>query len=277
MTRMFFGSHQIRKVQRYGWIPDHPDVHRPRYARLCRDQIPIVLPSQADLRKKFMPECYDQGNLGSCTANAISGAIQYMDRKEGLPDFMPSRLFIYYNERLMEGTVGQDAGAMIHDGVKSVATAGVCAAGLWPYWDYVNTFTIKPNDAAYKQALKHEALQYMSVDNTNLIEMKSCLSAGFPIIIGFTVYDGFESEQVAQDGIVNLPTAQEQVQGGHAVLIVGYDDNTQRFIVRNSWGISWGMGLTKRNRGNFTIPYSYFTDANLADDAWTIRRVGKAA
>lgn len=278
MGRDFFGSHPVRQTKRYGWVPDHPDIHRPLYTRLCRDDIPLTLPARVDLRTSgFMPECYDQGELGSCTANAIAGSVQFLDRKEKLADFMPSRLFIYYNERAMEGTIGQDAGAMIHDGVKSVATVGVCSSAIWPYANYAKTFTLKPSDAAYKQAAQHEALQYMSVANTDLAQMKSCLAAGYPIIIGFTVYSGFESAQVASTGVLNMPGSREQVMGGHAILIVGYDDATRRFIVRNSWGISWGQGLPKQARGYFTVPYDYFTSAELADDAWTIRQVGKAA
>lgn len=272
MSRVFFGQHLIRQTKRYGWIPDHPDVHRPRYAKLCRDVIPITLPSSVDLRKTtFMPTPYDQGQIGSCTANAIAGAVQFVDRKEKLADFMPSRLFIYYNERAMEGTVDQDAGAMIHDGVKSVATMGVCDTLYWSYNNYLKTWMKKPTAQAYKMASLHEALQYMSVSNTDLVQMKSCLAAGYPIIMGFTVYDGFESSNVAQTGILNLPGQHEQVLGGHAILVVGYDDATQRFIVRNSWGVNWGQ------KGYFTVPYEYFTNPDLSDDAWTIRQVGKAA
>jgi C1A family cysteine protease len=99
--------------------------------------------------------------------------------------------------------------------------------------------------------------------------MKGCLASGYPFVFGFTVYDSFESQQVATTGVAPMPQSGEQVVGGHAVLAVGYDDGQQRFIVRNSWGTGWGM------QGYFTLPYAYLIDANLADDYWTIRLVTK--
>jgi C1A family cysteine protease len=101
--------------------------------------------------------------------------------------------------------------------------------------------------------------------------MKGCLAAGYPFVFGFTVYESFESDAVAKTGVVEMPAPSEKVLGGHAVVAVGYDDSTQRFIVRNSWGPGWGMG------GYFTIPYAYLTDSNLADDFWTVHLVAKTA
>jgi C1A family cysteine protease len=95
--------------------------------------------------------------------------------------------------------------------------------------------------------------------------LKGCIASGYPFVFGFTVYDAFESQEVAKTGVLNMPGPKEKVQGGHAVLAVGYDDATQRFAVRNSWGKDWGI------KGYFTIPYSYLTTTNLADDFWTIR------
>src|SRR5712671_712702 len=112
-----------RKIKKYGYIPDLPD-HRDR--RLAFLSAPIPLPAVVDLRPK-MPPVYDQGQLGSCTGNAIAAAVQFERKKQGMgPDFAPSRLFIYYNERVIEGTVGTDAGAQIRDGIKAVAALGVC-------------------------------------------------------------------------------------------------------------------------------------------------------
>jgi len=90
---------------------------------------------------------------------------------------------------------------------------------------------------------------------------------GFPIAAGFTVYDAFESDTVATNGMLSMPGPTEQMLGGHAVLIVGYDDARGVFIVRNSWGADWG------DRGYFYVPYGYFTDADLATDFWTVRAV----
>jgi len=104
-----------------------------------------------------------------------------------------------------------------------------------------------------------------------LNQMKGCLASGYPFVFGFTVYESFESDQVAKTGVAPMPATNEKVLGGHAVLAAGYDDGSQRFLVRNSWGPDWGMG------GYFTLPYAYLTDANLADDFWTVRMVAKTS
>ena len=100
---------------------------------------------------------------------------------------------------------------------------------------------------------------------SGLSAMKQCLAEGHPFVFGFTVYQSFESDQVAQDGLVQKPGPGEQSLGGHAVLCVGYDEATQRVLVRNSWGAEWGDG------GYFTLPYTYIGSRDLADDMWTIR------
>jgi C1A family cysteine protease len=246
--------------RKYGWAPDLPDERDHLYS--APQPILAKLPPKKDLRSGC-PPVYDQGQLGSCTANAISGAIQFDQKKQGVTTFLPSRLFIYYNERDMEGSVNSDAGAQIRDGVKSVATLGACPEPEWPY--DINKFANKPTPKCYKDATKCEAVGYQRLDSTNLNQLKGCIASGFPFVFGFTVYDAFESAAVAKTGVLNMPGPKEKVQGGHAVLAVGYDDASQRFTVRNSWGKDWGM------KGYFTIPYAYLTTTNLADDFWTIR------
>ena len=246
--------------RKYGWAPDVPDQRDYLYS--APQPILAKLPLKKDLRSGC-PPVYDQGQLGSCTANAISGAIQFEQKKQGVTVFAPSRLFIYYNERDMEGTINSDAGAQIRDGVKSVATLGVCPETEWPY--DINKFADKPTPKSYTDAKKCEAVGYQRLDSSNLNQLKGCIAAGFPFIFGFTVYDAFESPEVAKTGVLNMPGPKEKVQGGHAVLAVGYDDSTQRFSVRNSWGKDWGI------KGYFTIPYTYLITTNLADDFWTIR------
>ena len=252
-----------RKIKRYGWVRDLPDHRDHLYS--VPFEVLKALPAQTDLRSQC-PSVYDQGQLGSCTANAIAAAIEFERMRQKLQDFMPSRLFIYYNERVMEGTVDSDSGAQIRDGIKSVATQGDCPEAEWPY--DISKFADKPLAACYNDAAKVKAVAYSSIVQS-LNQLKGCLAAGFPFVFGFTVYESFESQAVAETGVVPMPGPNEQVLGGHAVLAVGYDDSQQRFLVRNSWNTTWGM------QGYFTIPYSYLTDQNLAADFWTIRLISQ--
>jgi C1A family cysteine protease len=244
----------------YGWIPDYPDA-RDRAYKLPRR--PGVLPPSADLRAGC-PPVYDQGALGSCTANAIGAAIEFDQRKQKLASSTPSRLFIYYNERVIEGSVDTDSGAQIRDGIKTVAADGACPEAMWAYKEA--NFANRPPENCYQFAKLHPAVQYARVTQ-DASHLKACLAAGYPFVLGFSVYESFESDAVAKSGAVPMPGETETEVGGHAVMAVGYDDMSQRFLVRNSWGNSWGIG------GYFTIPYAYLTDSNLADDFWVIRVV----
>jgi C1A family cysteine protease len=215
----------LRKISRYGWIPDLPD-HRD-FVFATSPSVLAKLPSRINLTR-HCPSIYDQGDIGSCTANAIGGTIQFDRMKQKLSSsFMPSRLFIYYNERAMEHTVNEDSGAMIRDGIKSVAKQGVCSEQAWPYdpspFPPNPHLTKRPSAICYKDALKHTAVQYQRVPR-NLSQMKGCLASGYPFVIGFTVYESFESEEVAKTGIMPMPSNREQVLGGHAVMAVGFDD-----------------------------------------------------
>jgi C1A family cysteine protease len=250
----------------YGWVPDIPDQRDFLYAAPVENM--AALPASVDLRPQCPTEVYDQGQLGSCTANAIAGALEFEQIKQTLPTFTPSRLFIYYNERTMEHSVGTDSGAQIRDGIKSVGQIGAPPEADWPY--DITKFTEKPPTRAYSDAPLGKALQYQRVAQVPG-QMKGCLASGYPFVFGFTVYESFESDQVAKTGLAPMPAAGEKVLGGHAVVAVGYDDHAQRFIVRNSWGPSWGLG------GYFTLPYAYLTDSNLSDDFWTVRMVAKTA
>lgn len=250
------------RIAHYGWLPDLPD-HRDRvYAAPV--EVLGVLPARVDLRPQC-PAVYDQGQLGSCTANAIGGAIEFDRRKQKLaPLFTPSRLFIYFNERAMEHTVDSDSGAQIRDGIKSVARQGDCPETEWPY--VIAKFQVRPPARCYADALRYRVVLYQRVSQV-LSQLKGCLAAGYPFVFGFTVYESFESAAVARTGRAALPGAGEPAIGGHAVVGVGYDDAQQRFIVRNSWGSRWGL------KGYFTLPYAYVTDSDLASDFWTIRVV----
>jgi C1A family cysteine protease len=248
------------KIKRYGWVADLPDHRDLMYAAPM--QVLAALPTSADLRSSC-PPVYDQGQLGSCTANAIAAAVEFDLMKQN-EDFMPSRLFIYFNERVIEGTVDSDSGAQIRDGIKSVASQGDCPESEWPY--DISKFTNKPPQKCFDDAVQHKAVQYQRTIR-DLNQMKGCLASGYPFVFGFTVYQSFESQEVAKSGHASMPSSGEQSVGGHAVVAVGYDDSQGWFIVRNSWGTGWGM------EGYFTLPYAYLLNENLSDDFWTIRVV----
>jgi C1A family cysteine protease len=251
-----------RKSARYGWIPDLPDQRDHLYAA----PPPVLerLPSAVDLRPRC-PPVFDQGAMGSCTANAIGNAYRFdLLKQRGSRSFVPSRLFIYYNERVIEGTVGTDAGAMLRDGIKTLAKQGVCDEPRWPYAQ--SHFADKPPAPAYRAALSHQALSYQRLVQ-DAWQMKGCLASGFPFVFGFSVYESFESPSVARTGRMPMPGPTERLVGGHAVLAVGYDDRSARFTCMNSWSAGWG------DAGFFYMPYAYLTTPQLARDLWTVRTV----
>ena len=241
----------------YGWKPDVPD------ARDYRIMAPVEmsLPEKVDLRLGCSP-VEDQGQLGSCTGNALVGCLEYLEKKDGLPVTDLSRLFVYYQERAMEGTINSDSGAQIRDGIKALATTGVCSEKLWAY--DISMFRRKPSKKAYADAKVHTITEYRRLATVR--EMKMALAAGFPFVFGFSVYESFESEAVAKTGIMPCPGKGERLLGGHAVAAVGYDDQRGVFIVRNSWGSSWG------DEGYFYMPQTYLANRDLSDDCWVIMR-----
>lgn len=245
-----------------GWKPDVPDQRDHPYAMRLGIEAPAALPASVDLRP-HCPPVYQQGSLHSCTANAIGAAFGFLEIKSGNPGFDPSRLFIYYNERKLENTTDSDSGAYLRDGIKCIASSGICEEAAWPY--ELGKFSDQPPDASYQAALTYKALSYFRLNNANIDELKSCLAAGFPFVFGFAVYDSFYDAD-GNGGIVRLP-GNETMKGGHAVLAVGYDDATERFTVQNSWGTAVG------DRGYYYMPYKYLTSNQLADDFWTVRSV----
>lgn len=248
----------------YGWKPDLPDNRDLMYGVYgdVQQPIKIVLPSKVDL-SPFCSPVEDQSRIGSCTSQAIVGALEILENKNKDVFLDLSRLFLYYNERLIEGTVNQDSGAMIRDGIKALVTYGVCTESKWPY--DITKFTNKPTPACYKEALTHTISSYQRL--TTLNDMKSCLASGFPFVFGFSVYDYFESQEMATTGILKMPQPTERVLGGHAICAVAYDDSKQAFLIRNSWGSGWGIN------GYFWMPYEYISNRNLTDDFWTISQI----
>ena len=245
-----------KNKRKYGWRPDLPDQRDICFVPKFKE-----IPKKIDW-SEFMPPVYDQGNLGSCTANGIAGAFDWERKQSGKEFIYPSRLFVYYNERAMEGTIGEDAGAFIRDGIKSVNKLGTCKEENWKY--EVDKFACEPPKVCYEEALGYQVLEYKRV-NSDIISLKQALAEN-PVVFGFTVYESFETEEVSKTGVVPMPKENESALGGHCVVAVGYDDETRKIKCRNSWGESWG------DCGYFYLPYEYFT-SDLTDDYWVIKLV----
>tara|TARA_Y100000389_G_scaffold179541_1_gene193687 strand:+ start:6611 stop:7765 length:1155 start_codon:yes stop_codon:yes gene_type:complete len=316
----------------YGWkrdMPDHRDMNH-----VFSSTVMNTLSSKEDLRK-YMPPIYNQGELGSCTANAIAGAFQFDEikqyrekilkmreesdkkitskcllewsnvtnnkeervtrsvskkKKKGRKQskivekvmeqldeeplmifkqhevrdpiiFIPSRLFIYYNERSIEGSIDTDSGAAIRDGMKSINKTGVCKEDDWKY--DITKFTEKPPESCYKEAQGFKSKKYIK-GSSDLKHLKAYIKSGFPVIFGFVVFESFEGEDVAKTGIMPMPKDDEKRLGGHAVLMCGYDDEQNRFIIRNSWGKEWG------DNGYFYMPYEFVETPGYCDDFWVM-------
>jgi C1A family cysteine protease len=248
-----------RNNAKYHWAKDPFDIRDKPY-QLAK----ITLPNKVDLRQ-YASAIEDQGNLGSCTGNAIAGAIEIIDRKNN-KQLEISRLFIYYQERLLEGSVYYDSGAYIRDGIKACYTYGAPLESIWPY--NLSKWATRPTTTAYSDALNRKVTGYAKC--ANFAAVKNALAAGTPVIVGFLVYSSFETNAVASTGMMPYPnTITEQLLGGHAVCIVGYDDalNGGRFICRNSWGTGWG------DRGYFYMPYQVIQNTSMSSDFWTISGV----
>lgn len=265
-----------RKIKRYGWQPDLPD-HRDRIFNLEEViQQGHALPAKADLSAN-MPPIYDQGQLGSCTGNGIARALEYEEMKQGEGTVTPSRLFIYYNERVIEGTVNSDSGAQIRDGIKVVAQYGAPPESEWPYSDAdPGPFEDKPPAKAYTDAIKHEALVYKRIVlGSPGAPIRTALASGYPIVFGFSVPAYFEGggswDETSQP--LPVPGPNDQIIGGHCVVMTGYDFSLTRFKVPalqcdNSWGTAWGMG------GRFWMDSRWFdATLGLASDLWVIYKV----
>ena len=244
----------------YNLKPDTEDL-RDKIFISTQFKTKTVLPIVVDLRSGCSA-IVDQGELGSCTANAIaSGLREYWDNRAGKLTLL-SRLWLYWAERNIEGRVDEDSGAYIRDGMKILQKMGCAPEIDWPY--DITKFRHRPPIKSTNDAVQYKITEYHRV--TDLTALKSALAEGFPVVIGIQVYESFESDQVEQIGIVPLPKRGEQFLGGHAVLAVGYKDDVKNkgqgvVICRNSWGDSWG------DKGYFYLPYSYFV--SYVTDMWT--------
>jgi C1A family cysteine protease len=245
----------------YGWRRDDYDP-RDYIFHTTRSSFP----GKVDLRELF-PAAYNQRKLHSCIGNAIGAAIQFEQRRQTIEDFLPSRLFIYYNARAAEHATRKDHGARIRDAMKAVAKHGVPPEIAWPY--LVHKFALKPGPRAYRAALDNRVTEYLRLHH-DVKSMRACLADGYPFVFGLMLYESFESHKVRHTGIVSMPSpAHEKTVGGHAMLCVGYDDDEKVFIVRNSWGADWGK------EGYCFIPYHYLQTHKLTEDFWTVRMVSE--
>ena len=250
-----------------GWLPDLPDQRDYIFTPKVTYAAAAELPASTDLRKEC-PDVYDQGQLGSCTANALAAAFDFDRHRQGKPFMTPSRLFVYWNERSMEGTVDSDAGARIRDGVKVLVKQGTPREAHWPY--DIAEFTVKPPKPVFDEALENQALTYQRIVrpvSDPVGDMLRCLASGFPFVSGISVYESFEAPTSAKTGVIPMPRPDEQLLGGHAILVVGYDQAKQHFICRNSWGTAWGL------EGYFYMPYEYLASEKLSSDMWLVRTV----
>ncbi len=238
----------IKRV--YGWKPQVPDRRDIAYA-------PAImaieeLPRQYDLRKD-MPPIVDQGQTGCCTGCAWAAAVSYKINKL---EFSP--MFIYYNERVLEGTIRTDSGAYIRDGGKALVKYGASEEIFWPMR---NKFRTKPSKNAYLDASNHRINKYMALSDMDT--MIRAIAQNNTVVFGISVYESFESEEVARTGNVPVPKDTESNLGGHAIIAVGYDLDKQVILCRNSWGKEWG------DSGYFRLPMEFF-NLGLASDFWII-------
>ena len=210
----------------------------------------------------------DQGNLNSCTANAIAGAYEYLIKKHTAKPFDVSRLFIYYNARRRDGSQDEDEGSVIQYGMEGLKKYGACHEQLWPYDE--DSVLEKPTGQSYSEAARFKALD-MQLVGVDLDQWKKALAEGFPIVFGCVLFSSFD-DCVKHGGLVPMPSANEVKRGEHgrhAMLCVGYSDVDNVFIVRNSWGSKWGVS------GYCYMPYDYLMSKKLnGGDCWILRNAG---
>ena len=245
----------MRKIERYGWRPDHPDH---------RDYLFIPSGAATDTPadwRPFLPPAYDQGQLGTCTCHSAVAAFQCNQKLQGKSVVMPSRLFLYWNSGVIEGTQGQDVGRENRDVLLSLVKDGVCPETMWPYGSYQG---FKPNQNCYSEAERQEVLEYSRVDNTDWNTLLEAIRTR-PVIFGFSVPQSFEGNEIARTGVMEMPKDNEPIVGGHSVLAIG--DEPDRILVRNSWGEHWGQS------GNFWMPRSFITDGDWCNDFWMVKRI----
>lgn len=252
-------------MRKYGFKKSEVLETDKKYKSIVRMRSQESLPTSVDLRE-WCPPVYDQGQLGSCTANAGCCALQYDEKVQQERDELKlaSRLFLYFCEREIDGDVYNDGGSTLRTCIQALDSIGVCSEDSWPY--NPDRFTTKPSSNCYEEAKNHRGVHSFSLSQ-NEYELKHCLAIHKrPFVFGFQVYDSFEGDQIAQTGIMSMPKHGEQCLGGHAVICVGYREDGY-FIVRNSWGTGWG------DNGYFYMPKEFMLNPSYCSDFWCLQTV----
>lgn len=254
---------KTREISGYIYSAPNANVKNFRSTRYSASQ----LPKKVDLRP-YMTRVEDQGQVGSCTANAVAGAYEYLVKKnQGLEDdYDVSRLFIYYGARAKQGNEKKDSGSAISDAVSLLEETGACSEYTWPYSEQKSVVFAKPSKEAFEEASRHKITE-AEIIPTTLQAWKSALAEGFPIIFGISLFKSFDNQR--KRGFVPNPSSTEAARGSHsshAMLCVGYSDVDRVFIVRNSWGDRWG------DNGYCYISYDYIMNKKYNHgDTWIIR------
>jgi|WetSurMetagenome_2_1015567.scaffolds.fasta_scaffold100234_2 C1A family cysteine protease len=236
--------------------PDKPDRRDFKY----RLKVTGSLPESTDMENiKVFDLRYDQGELGSCTANASCEAYRKSLQVNDQPDYETSRLFQYYNSRTDKS---EDTGASIRDAFKAMNKYGICNELLWPY--KINQFADQPINRCYEEALDHQTIRYEKISPVSKILIMDALFHKHPINCGIPVYESFESNEVARTGLVPMPNrCKEQLLGYHAICMLDYDSDGVWCL--NSWGKYWGKGGTFHLTWDFVLKY--------ASDIWVLYSV----
>ena len=206
-----------------------------------------ALKSLVDLRKWASP-IEDQLHLGSCVGQSIVGAFELMVNMLYPERFVDlSRLFVYYNARLLDNMTSEDVGAYVRNGIKATNIWGVCSENIWPY--LIEKFSNNPGLDSYDDGKNRIIEKYYRIESIE--DIKVALNKNYPVVISMEVFDSFYDLDNGARFTLPMPSAYENIIGGHAVTIVGYELNEQMFIVRNSFGESWG------DSGYFLMPFEY--------------------